>query len=48
MRKKRGRDLIERDERKKGIKNSLKLYNFYAYAPKFESVLFINVKYFGV
>ena len=48
MRKKRGRDLTEREERKKGIKNSLKVYNFYVYASKFESVLFINVKYFGV
>ena len=48
MRKKRGRDLTERDERKKGIKNSLKLYNFYEYTSTFESVLFINVKYFGI
>ena len=45
---KKERKRSKRDERKKGIKNSLKLYNFYAYAPKFESVLFINVKYFGV
>ena len=39
--------LTERWERK-GIKKSLKFYNIYSYASIFESVLFINIKYFDI